>query len=96
VVAYASWGIDSLLLSQARDVKAFAIGSRRLLVQNKTMTFELNRRAAQAWQALQRPVTRPQLVQRLAKRWHMDSDAAAREADDLLRVWKRYRLVRES
>jgi hypothetical protein len=96
MAAYASWGIDSLLLSQARDVKAFAIGSRRLLVQNKTMTFELNRRAAQAWQALQRPVTRPQLVQRLAKRWHMDSDAAAREADDLLRVWKRYRLVRES
>jgi hypothetical protein len=94
--AYASWGVDDLLLLRARDVKRFPIGSRILLVQNKTLTFDLSPPTAQAWQALSRPLTRPQLVERMAKRWKVGREEATREVTDLLRVWKRYRLVRES
>jgi hypothetical protein len=92
---YASWGVDDLLLSRAPDVKRFRIGGRALLVQNRTLTFELSPAADQAWQALRRPLTRPQLIERMAKRWRVDPDEASREVVALLRVWKRYRLVRE-
>jgi len=93
---YAAWGVDSLLLSQAREVRLFPLGQRHLLVQNKTMLFELNAFAASIWRALRRPLTRPQLVERVAKRWRMSADEAARDVDTLLRSWKRYRLVREN
>jgi hypothetical protein len=96
VGAYAAWTVDALLLSQSRDVRLFPIGHRYILVQNKTMAFELSAQAVAAWRALRRPVTRPQLVERMAKRWRMEANEAAREIDGLLRVWKRYRLVRES
>jgi hypothetical protein len=94
--AYASWGINDLLLSQARDVQRFPIGNRTLLIQNKTMSFELSPEADQAWRALRRPVTRSQLVDLMTKRWRVNPEETAREVDGLLRVWKRYRLVRES
>jgi len=94
--AYAGWGVDQLRLTQARDVKRFPIGNRTLLVQNKTLTFELSPAAAQAWQALRQPLTRPQLIDRMVKRWRVDLEEASREVADLLRAWKRYRLVRES
>jgi hypothetical protein len=93
--AYAGWGVDQLLLSQARDARLFPIGSRNILVQNKTMAFELSAQASAAWRALRRPLTRPQLVERMAKRWRMTIDEAGSEVDGLLRSWKRYRLVRE-
>lgn len=93
--AYAAWTPDELLLSQARGIRLFPIGQRHVLVQNKTMAFELSTQAAAAWRALRRPMTRPQLIERMAKRWRMDVDEAAREVDGLLRAWKRYRLVRE-
>ena len=93
---YAAWGVDSLLLSQARGVRLFPIGQRQLLVQNKTMLFELNAFAVSVWLALRRPLTRPQLVGRMAERWKLDTAEAARDVDTLLRSWKRYRLVRES
>jgi hypothetical protein len=94
--AYAAWNVDCLLLSQARDVRLFPIGRRNLLVQNKTQSFELSAAAAAAWRALRRPLMRPQLVERMAKRWRVGEPEAAREVDGLLRVWKRYRLVRET
>jgi hypothetical protein len=94
--AYAAWDADRLMLRQARDVKLFPIGQRQFLVQNKTMAFELSAQAAAAWRALRRPMTRPQLDERMAKRWRVGVDEARREVDGLLRVWKRYRLVRES
>ena len=90
------WGIDSLLLSQAREVRLFPVGRRQLLVQNKTMLFELNPMAAFVWKTLRRPLTRPQLVERTAKRWKLTNDEARLEVDGLLRTWRRYRLVRES
>jgi hypothetical protein len=90
------WGIDSLLLSQARDVRLFPVGRRQLLVQNKTLLFELNPVAAFVWKALRRPLTRPQLIERTAKRWKLTPDEARNEIDGLLRTWRRYRLVRES
>jgi hypothetical protein len=90
------WGPDSLLLSQARDVQLFPVGRRQLLVQNKTLLFELNPRAAFVWKTLRRPLTRPQLVACVARRWKLSDDEARREVDALLRTWRRYRLVRES
>jgi hypothetical protein len=93
---YAAWNIDQLQLSQAREVSLFPIGSRQILVQNNAMAFELSDRASAAWRALRRPLTRPQLVERMAKRWRLGAEEAAREVDGLLRAWKRYRLVRES
>jgi hypothetical protein len=93
---YAAWKLDSLLLSQARGVKLFSIGSRRVLVQNKTMLFELNAFAVSVWRALHRPLTRPQLVERVIKRAGGKSDKTSAELDALLRAWKRYRLVREA
>jgi hypothetical protein len=90
------WGPDSLLLSQAREVRLFPVGRRQLLVQNKTLLFELDPRAAYVWKALGRPLTRPQLVERVAKQGQLDEDAARSEVDGLLRTWRRYRLVRES
>ncbi len=96
MAAYAAWDADQLLLSQARDARLFPIGQRQILVQNKTMAFELSAEAAVAWRALRRPVTRPQLVNRMSKRWRLGAEEAAQEVDGLLRAWKRYRLVRES
>ena len=90
------WGVDSLLLSQAREVRLFPVGRRQLLIQNKTLLFELNPLAVSAWRALRRPLTRPQLVDRVARRWKLTRDEARSEVDGLLRAWKRYRLVRES
>jgi hypothetical protein len=90
------WGIESLMLSQARDVRLFPVGRRQMLVQNKTLLYELNPIATFAWKALRRPLTRPQLVQRTAKRWRLTDAEARAVVDGLLRTWRRYRLVRES
>jgi hypothetical protein len=90
------WGADSLLLSQAREVRLFPVGSRRLLVQNKTLLFELNPMAAFVWKTLRLPLTRPQLVARVANSWKLGDDEARWEVDALLRTWRRYRLVRET
>jgi hypothetical protein len=90
------WGPESLLLSQAREVRLFPVGARQVLVQNKTLLFELNPAAAFVWKTLRRPLTRPQLVARVARHWQLDEDAARSEVDCLLRTWRRYRLVRES
>lgn len=94
--AYAAWDADRLLLSQARDARLFTIGGRWILVQNRTMAFELSAQAAAAWRALRRPLSRTQLTERMAKRWRLEMEGAAREVEGLLRAWKRYRLVRES
>jgi Coenzyme PQQ synthesis protein D (PqqD) len=94
--SYAAWAIDLLLLAQARDVRLFPMGARNVLVQNKTMLFELNTFAVWVWQTLRRPLTRPQLVTRVAKRWRLSHPEAARDVGALLRSWKRYRLIRES
>jgi hypothetical protein len=72
------------------------VGRRQLLVQNKTLLFELNPVAAFVWKALRRPLTRPQLIERTATRWKLSQDEARSEVDGLLRTWRRYRLVRES
>jgi hypothetical protein len=93
---YEAWGIDELLLSQSREAKLFAIGGRSILVENKAMAFEMGAPAVQAWRALRRPLTRPQLVERMAKRWQVSAEEAAHEVDGLLQAWRRYRLVRES
>jgi Coenzyme PQQ synthesis protein D (PqqD) len=93
---YVAWDVDALLLSQAREVRLFPLGQRNLLVQNKTMLFELNAFAVSVWRTLRRPLTRTQLIQRTAKRWRLADVEAARDVDALLRSWKRYRLVRES
>ncbi len=89
------WGTDVLLLSQGREVRLFPVGRRQLLVQNKTLIFELNPLAAFVWKTLRRPLTRPQLVERVAQRWSLTQDEARVEVDGLLRMWRRYRLVRE-
>jgi len=94
--AYGGWSTDQLLLSQARDVRLFSIGQRRILVQNKTMAFELGAQATAAWRALRRPLTRPSLIERMTRSWRVATEEAEREVDNLLRVWKRYRLVRET
>jgi hypothetical protein len=93
--AYSAWTPDDLLLSQARDARLFPIGRRHLLIQNKTQSFELSAAAAAAWRALRSPMTRPQLVERMGKQWRVSLEEAAPEVDALLRVWRRYRLVRE-
>jgi hypothetical protein len=90
------WSTDSLLLSQARDVRLFSVGRRRLLVQNKTLLFELNPMAVSVWKALAKAQTRPQLVEATARRWKLTYGAARSEVNALLRTWRRYRLVRES
>ncbi len=94
--AYGAWSLEQLLLSQARATRLFPIGQRRFLVQNKSMTFELSERAAAVWRTLRTPLTRPALVQRMAKRWRLDEAEASREIGELLRSWKRYGLVRVS
>lgn len=93
---YAGWGPDSLLLSQGREACLFRIGARRLLVQNKALLFELDAFGAWLWGALGRPVTRPALVGRAARRWKLSPESAAHDVDRVLRIWRRYRLVRES
>jgi Coenzyme PQQ synthesis protein D (PqqD) len=93
---YEDWNIDSLQLSQARDVNLFSIGPRNVLVQNKSMLFELNAFAVSVWRALRRPLNRPQLVARMARRWRLSDAEASQDVNALLRAWKRYRLVRES
>jgi hypothetical protein len=90
------WGIDDLLLSQSSETNLFAIGPRRLLVQNKTLVFELSPLAAFVWRALRRPLTRPELIERLVQGRRLSQGAARAEVDGLLRTWRRYRLVRES
>jgi hypothetical protein len=93
---YAAWGSDELQLSQARDAAAFRVAGRHYVVQNRSYVYELNAAGRYVWDALDRTVTRPLLIEKLASRFGWREDQARRELETLLRDLGRHNLVRES
>ena len=93
---YGAWGLGTLRLLPARDVRLFRVANRDYLVQNRTFIYELSRVAKYAWQALDGTITRAGLVDKLSRRWRLSHDEAANEVSELLHALKKYNLVRES